>query len=147
MLQCFGADLSWNPMLSRLNKSIRIRAAVALAVAYSFCVLAPAVALAFTDGDHAAHCLTDHHGMAADQHGGTAHMHADGQAHHHPDGASNADGKAHPGNCCGLFCMTALAHDPQVPLLVLSHASAVPFPADMGLPSRGPDRINRPHIA
>ena len=140
-------------MLTRLTKSFRIKAAIVLAVAYAFCVLAPTTGLAFADAAHAVPCLTDHHGLAAaHNHGGTTHVHTDGNTHRHADnGASHkhseGDGKAHPGNCCGLFCMSALATDPAVTLGTPAEATALFPAADTGPASRGPDRINRPPIA
>jgi hypothetical protein len=140
-------------MSVRLTTKYRIRAAIALALLYAFCVLAPSAALAFVDGPIAFHCLTEQHGFAGTHdHGGPPHVPADGTTHHHHDGGgtpkhSDADGKSHPGNCCGLFCMTALAADAALTL-----ASPVNFtfarPAlDDHLTGRGPDRINRPPIA
>jgi hypothetical protein len=139
-------------MFSGLTRSFRIRTAIALAAVYAFCVLAPAAALAFMDGPAAVHCLTDQHGIAAPHaNDGDTHVHADGTSHrHHANDAthqdSNGGGKSHPGNCCGLFCMTALSADPT---LVLSAPVRFTFAApalDERIAGRGPDRINRPPI-
>jgi hypothetical protein len=140
-------------MLSGLTKAFRRKAAIAFAALYALCVLAPAVALAFVDGPTAVHCLTDQHGMArAHDHEGTVHGHADGTAHRHHDGGgahehSEADGKSHAGNCCGLFCLTALAGDAIAALSTpVRFTLTAPAPDDR-LTGRGPDRINRPPIA
>ena len=139
-------------MLSGLNKRFRLKAALALAALYAFCVLAPHAALALTNA--AAHCLTEPHGAAhvhQEQASAKSHVHADGVAHSHSDtGAaheeSGADGKSHGGNCCGLFCVTALAHEPA-PVLFAPQAAPLVGPAAFyHLSGCGPDRINRPPI-
>jgi hypothetical protein len=59
--------------------------------------------------------LTEQHGIAGSHnHDSSIHVHAAGTTHrHHDSGAasehSDGDGKSPAGNCCGLFCMTALA--------------------------------------
>lgn len=110
-------------------------------------------ALAFADAEHAVSCLTDNHGLAgAHNHGGTTHVQDDGNTHRHADGGSphkhsdKGDGKGHPGNCCGLFCMSALAADSVVTLGKRAEATALVPAADTSLASCGPDRINRPPI-
>jgi len=147
-------------MLARVNKRLRIRAALAVAVLYAFCALAPHAALAF--GHAAAHCLTD--GAAtAHVHKAKAqpasHTHADGTAHHHggvpahddasntePHQHSDADGKSDTGNCCGLFCISALALEPgmalRAPPLVATDLSSI----HDALSGHSPGRINRPPI-
>jgi hypothetical protein len=139
-------------MLSGLTKRFRLRAAITVAVLYAVCVLAPHAALAFVHGPSALHCLNDQHGMAAHHdHGGTAHRHADGSVHHHGDHGSNqnhsdSDGKDHPANCCGLFCMSALAADDGFSI-------AAPLPVSSGFATppvyaagRAPDGLYRPPI-
>lgn len=125
----------------------RLRAALMLAALYAFCVLGPAAALAFT---HAAmHCLTEQrpahvHGKAA----ANPHVHADSADHqHHDDGAAQEHsdaGKAANGNCCGLFCVTALPHEPGfAPLAPPVTGPAIAALVDT-LDGRGPDRIRKP---
>src|SRR3954462_78833 len=97
-------------MLTMRNRTSRWRAAVALAALYALCVLAPHAALAFTHA--AAHCLTEPHG-AAHVHAPVKparHVHADDTEHDHHGGAPDkpSDGKSVSGNCCGLFCVSAL---------------------------------------
>ena len=144
-------------MQKGLTKRFRLRAALGLAALYAFCVLAPHAALAL--GNNAAHCLTDDH-TAAHVHKApaatTAHTHADGSLHHHPARAahddagnlphknSDADGKSHSGNCCGLFCFSAITLDPGVTLPAPpAFATEAPGPDD-ALAGRGPDRLKRP---
>jgi hypothetical protein len=140
-------------MLFRLTKSFRIKAAIAVAILYAFCVLAPSAALAFADSSMVAHCLTEQHGMAKPHaHGGKTHVHDDGTAHHHGDhGAaadlSDTDKQGHSGNCCGLFCMSALAAEAVAALGDPLHFSLLVPAVSRDLASRGPDRINRPPIA
>jgi hypothetical protein len=137
----------------------RFTAALGLAVAYLFCVLAPSAALALGGS---AHCLTDvpvaahvHAAKAkAEPHAhaaATTHRHGDGTVHHHADKGAPpqpaTDDHAAGANCCGLFCITAIALDPAVmlpqPPAVLPEA---PRLAEEHAGS-GPDRINRPPIA
>jgi hypothetical protein len=147
-------------MLFRLTKSFRTKAAIAVALLYAFCVLAPSAALAFADSAMAAHCLTEQHGMAKPHdhggkphdHGGKAHVHDDGTAHHHGDhGAaadqSDTDKQGHSGSCCGLFCMSALAAEAAATLGDPLHFSLLAPAVSRDLASRGPDRLIRPPIA
>lgn len=104
-----------------------------LALVYLFCVLAPAMSFAFSDGTRAGPCLTeDEHGM------GIVHVHEhisavaqhvqeDGRSHDHassvvasaPDDGQTAAGsdpvsspvnhdKSFGGQCCGMICVSAL---------------------------------------
>jgi uncharacterized iron-regulated membrane protein len=154
-------------MLSRFDRTNRIRATIALVIAYAFCVLAPHAALAFTGGSLTMHCLTElsdladvHQAAAAP----VAHTHADGTTHmhgapkntpmhmaQHKHGDGNTHdhgkpGKADDGNCCGLFCLSALNHDgvaalPSPPPAARTKAAPEPERA-----SRDPDRIDEPPI-
>ena len=144
-------------MLSALTKTVRVKAAIVLAVLYALCILAPAVAFALSDDPALAHCLTEGHvGIhdhgAKPEHGGKLHVHADGTAHqHHDDGAapqsSGNDGKAAIATCCGLFSVVAIPGELLPNFGLHSLASVVlPVLAD-ALSGRGPDRINRPPIA
>jgi hypothetical protein len=145
-------------MLSLPTKSFRLKAAVAVAALYAFCILSPALAFTLADGGMAPPCLLDdlaaipvasgaahHHGSAPDTQAAT---------HHHagqPEGAKasgDSDGeKSRPGECCGLFPMVALAGvlrpDPAPSRLT---STIIPVLAD-ALIGRGPDRIIRPPIA
>ena len=145
-------------MFARLSKGLRSRAALAAAALYAFCVLMPSAAVALGSGGH---CLTDDHPAAhihkakADV---AAHTHADGMVHHHggktvahddatdPHKHSKADDKGGNGNCCGLFCISAIAGDPGPMLLApLSFAADLPALAD-ALTGRDPGRLHRPPI-
>jgi hypothetical protein len=135
-------------MLSGLSKRFRLNAAAVLAALYAVCVLAPHAALAITQV--AAHCLTESHG-AAHVHGSstTKHVHADGTAHDHGGGAphNHADGdKAPVGSCCGVFCVTALPHEPVPALATPLVARQIEPGAFFELAGREADRINRPPI-
>jgi hypothetical protein len=156
-------------MLSLPTKSFRVKAGVALAALYAFCILLPAVAFALADGRMAPPCLVDDlavlsmhdhaapaESAAAHHHGGATEAHAEGMTHHHSDGghaqgakapADSASGKNRPGECCGLFPMVALAgvlRPAPAPSRLTS--TVIPLLAD-ALIGRGPDRIIRPPIA
>jgi len=140
-------------MLSVPTKGFRIRAAIALALLYAVCVLAPPAAFAFSQNPHLAHCLTDDHVVVGiHDHGGTNHVHAEGTAHRHhddgaPHGSSGDDGKGQAANCCGLFFTVAIPGNPAIALEPLSRASVVLPTLGDALSGRGPERINRPPIA
>jgi hypothetical protein len=109
-------------------------------------VLLPPVALAFTEGAMAAHCLSgDHHSAAA------AHVHDDGAAHHHDESGSGqkqagADDKSAPATCCGLFCLSAAMADTTLSIGKTLEASTLVLMHDDSIAGRGPDRIERPPI-
>jgi hypothetical protein len=156
-------------MLSLPTKSFRVKAAVAVAALYAFCILLPATAFALADGRMAPPCLMDDlsalsmhdHAMpagpvAAHHHGGATHAQAEGTAHHHGEGAHAAspapqgspdEGKSRPGECCGLFPMVALAGGLRPPLAPSRLTSTVIAALTDALIGRGPDRIIRPPIA
>ena len=144
--QCF------KPMRS-LTKNLRTRAAIFIVLAYAVCALAPSAALAFADNPKAFHCLAELNGMttAVAEHETVVHAHADGIVHHHDqsgmsDKYSGTDNKSHAGNCCGLFCVSALAHDPGLTFGVDTPASpALPTVAN-GLAGCGPNLLHRPPI-
>src|SRR5215469_10896018 len=132
--------------MSALTKTLRVKAAIVLAALYALCILAPAVAFAFSDNPAVAHCLTEGHVGVHDhgtnhEHGGTLHVHADGSGHQHHD-----DGKAAIATCCGLFSIVAIPGEP-VPSFGLDSLASVVLPVlGEALSGRGPERINRPPI-
>jgi hypothetical protein len=143
--------------MSALTKTLRVKAAIVLAVLYALCILAPAVAFALSDNPAVAHCLTEGHVGVHDhgakhEHGRKLHVHADGTAHqHHDDGAvpqpSRDDGKAAIASCCGLFSVVAIPGEP-VPSFGSDRFASVVLPVlGEALSGRGPKRINRPPIA
>jgi hypothetical protein len=135
-----------------LTKNLRSRAAIIIALAYAFCVLAPSAALAFTDAPTAFHCLSELDAVSAPSPEGLGHTHMDGASHHHdegsaPDHHSGLGDKGHAGSCCGLFCVSALAHDPGLTFGVSAPASpALPAVAN-GLAGHAPSPLHRPPIA
>jgi hypothetical protein len=155
-------------MLSLPTKSFRVKAGVALATLYAFCILLPAVAFALADGRMAPPCLIDelavlsvhdhavpngtaaahHHEGAADAHAGDHHHHAvGGQAQGAKAPGDSDSGKSRPGECCGLFPMVALAGGLRAaPAPSRLTSTVIPLLAD-ALIGRGPDRIIRPPIA
>lgn len=138
-------------MLRRVTKAARIRTAAILALLYALCVLAPAVAFAFSDGSHVLHCLIDdHHGLGivhADEHPGmAAHVHGDGTAHEHSK-APQSHGKNSLPQCCGLAFTSALpATLTEVPVPVRPAAREV-HDNQQDLAGRAPDRLYRPPIS
>ena len=137
---------------------MRSRAAVALAALYAICVLVPSAAIAVGSSGH---CLTDDrpaahvHKAKADV---TAHTHGDGTVHHGgqpaahdqdesaPQKHSTTGGKDESGNCCGLFCISAIGTERGPRLLApLSFAADLPALAD-ALTGRDPGLLHRPPI-
>lgn len=140
-------------MLSVLTRTLRMKAAIVLAVLYAFTVLAPHAALAITGPNGLVHCLTqaksdhDHgsHGTASH-----THQHADGTVHNHDDqnnAPQSGDSKGPATACCGLFSVTAMVSESSVEFPSLDFVSTVlPFP-NAPVEGQGPGRINRPPIA
>lgn len=122
-------------MLLRLTRSMRIKVGRVIALAYLFCVLAPAASLAW--GSAMAPCLGDevmladlvqvHHPLVA-SHGDAPHEHAGARPHHHVTANDEPvphhhGGKGTVGPCCAMMCVSALPADlPSVakPLLPIS---------------------------
>lgn len=147
-------------MLTRLNKGLRFRSAIALAALYAFCILLPQAALAYSKNP--AHCLTDTspaHVHQASADAKPAHVHSDGSVHSHGAKASAAhddaaapgeakhdgDGKR-AGQCCGLFCISAMPHHLSAAVsgpLTFTHAAPALQDALVGC---DPTRITRPPI-
>jgi hypothetical protein len=140
----------------------RFAAALALAVFYALCILAPHAAVAL-GGDP--YCLKDApvaahvHAAKAEPHAhaGAMHQHGDGTVHRHSDSGladkslpqqSDTNDKNHSATCCGLFCITAIAFDvatvlpPPPPPVTLAALGR-----DEAHAGQGPVRINRPPIA
>ena len=136
-----------------LTKLFRTRAAILIALAYAFCVLAPSAALAVANNPASFHCLDELSGVSApSKHEGLSHAHADGTIHHHdhsgaPDHHSGTGGKADDGSCCGLFGVSALAHDPGLMFGVSTPASPAPSAISNGLAGRATPPLHRPPIA
>lgn len=139
-------------MLSSVTKRVRLRAALTLALIYALCVVAPPLALAFSDGTVAAHCLTEDYGFS-NEHAFHVHdqadTHVDIVAEKHADAATPTTHNKkkhdhHSGTCCGLFCHAVASNNqigfsrerisgPLVPPVLCEH-----------LAGRDPDRISRP---
>jgi hypothetical protein len=129
-------------MLSGLTRRFRLRAAITFAALYAFCVLLPPAALALTHA--AAHCLTEQ--RAAHVHGKSAesHDHADGSVHQHDDQAQHSDAGDKAQNCCGLFCISAMPHEPGLELVTPLAVSRTMPAAAHALDGREPDRLRKP---
>jgi hypothetical protein len=146
-------------MLLRLTRSMRIRVGRIIALAYLFCVLAPAASLALGNGP--APCLDDslladlvpvHHQMQASHtHGGASHHHEGVHAHHqtaaHDAPAPNHhDGKGTPGPCCAMMCVSALPADLPSVAKPLQPVSACSPEIVASLHSAAPPLLYRPPI-
>lgn len=141
-----------------------------LALAYLFCVLAPAMSFAFADGARAAPCLTENeHGMGivhVHEHGGVAkHVHEDGGTHDHsspavaPDGgqvaaaAADADSlpldhhKSSGGQCCGMVCVNALPATVTEFVRPIAPRSICLSTDYRAVADSGPPQLYRPPIA
>jgi hypothetical protein len=132
-----AARRAYRRMLLRLTRSMRIRVGRFVALAYLFCVLAPAASLAW--GQDPASCLGDdvllanivpaHHQMQTSHEIQTSHVHGDSShqqdsSHHHAGVHANHQtaaqdapaphhhgGKGTPGPCCAMMCVSALPAD------------------------------------
>jgi hypothetical protein len=142
-------------MLSAVTNTFRVKAAIVLAVLYALCILAPAVAFAFSDNPAVAHCLTEGHVGVHDhgsKHDGSKlHVHANGITHQHHDDAAEPqpagdDGKGAIASCCGLFSVVAIPGEPIPSFGFYSLASVVLPIFGKALSGRDPERINRPPI-
>lgn len=142
---CWSVDsrLRSNRMLNWLTRGMRHWAAAALVVLYALCVLAPAAAFAFGDGTKAAHCLTDeNHGLGTSHAHSKTQTHHDGAAHQHSDDADEQ--QTTPSQCCGLFCLSALAPSIDLPLAQPELLALLPSLNGNGILGHGPDRLDRP---
>ena len=153
-------------MLSRLTRTRRLTAGRLLALAYLFCVLAPAMSIAFADGARAAPCLTeDEHGVnIVHMHGRVAkHVHEDGSTHDHsppavaPDGgqaaapAADSDSpldhhKSSGGRCCGMACVNALPAAVVEFVRPIAPRSICLFTDYRAVDDNGPPQLYRPPI-
>jgi hypothetical protein len=139
--------------MRHLSQRFRFRASILVALAYAFCVLAPSAALAFSDSPTAFHCLSELAVMGAhSQHEAAGHTHMDGASHHHdesgaPDHHSGMGDKGHSGSCCGLFCTTALSHDPGLTFGLTAPASLTLLAVAKSIFGRAPSPLHRPPIA
>ncbi|WP_438265058.1 hypothetical protein [Bradyrhizobium commune] len=139
---------------------MRMRVGRLVALAYLFCVLAPAAALAWGNGS--APCLDEtlladlvpvHHQVAASHmHSDSTHDHAGIHAHHQT-AAQDApiphhhDGKGKVGPCCAMMCVSALPADlPSVATPVQPISACAPEIV-VSLHSEAPPRLYRPPIA
>ena len=141
---------------------MRIRVGRLVALAYLFCVLAPAAALAWGNGP--APCLgddallgglvpVDHQVVASHAHdGNVTHDHA-GMHTHHETAAQDIpaphhhDGKGKPGPCCAMMCVIALPADLPGVAKPVQPISACEPEIVASLHSEAPPLLYRPPIA
>ena len=146
-------------MLLRLTRSMRIRVGRIIALAYLFCVLAPAASLAWGSGP--APCLDDailadlvpvQQMQTSQMHDGPAHYHARPHAHHQAAAQGTPaphhhDGKGAVGPCCAMMCVSALPADLPVVAKPLQPISACAPEIVVSLHSTAPPQHYRPPIA
>jgi len=145
-------------MLLQLKRSMRIRVGRFIALAYLFCVLAPAAALAWGSGP--APCLDDvlladlvpvHHQMAENHaHGDVLHDHVTAHTHHQSAQDAPAphhhDSKGKAGPCCAMMCVSALPADLPSFAKPLQPVSTCVPEIVASLRSEAPPRLYRPPI-
>jgi hypothetical protein len=137
-------------MLGSIARTLRLKAAVFLAVLYAFAVLAPHAAIALAGPQGLLHCLTE--GQAANPEAGSAggHMHAESTPHSHDNGKSGPgsdEQKRLASACCGLFTAPALVFELQVVPPARIAIAQAPLFAETSVDGQGPGRIIRPPIA
>lgn len=129
-------------MFLRITRTIRIRTGWLIALGYLACVLMPGAALALGTGP--APCLDVDIAIGAIRdHAMHMHHHADGgdpsTAHHH-------DGKASPGPCCAMMCVTALPAALPTVVGPSQPVSTCTAEGDLSLPGEAPPLLYRPPI-
>jgi hypothetical protein len=139
------------------TKNLQRQAAILIAVTYALCILAPAAALAVVASPASFHCAEELNATAAPTQASMVHPSAGGMAspheqsnHEHggaPDHHSDNGDKKQTGNCCGLFCVSALAHDPGITFGVSASESSSVTALASGLSGRAPPPLHRPPIA
>lgn len=137
-------------MLGSIARTLRLKAAVFLAVLYTFAVLAPHTAIALVGPQGLLHCLTE--GQAANHEAGSfgAHVHAESAPHSHDNGKTglnNDEQKRLASACCGLFTAPAVVFELQVVPPVWIAIVQAPLFAETSVDGQGPGRIIRPPIA
>jgi hypothetical protein len=147
-------------MLLRLTRSMRIRVGRFIALAYLFCVLAPAASLAWGQGP--APCLDNdvlranivpaHHQIQTSHaHGDHSHHHAGAHAHHETAARDapvpHHHDKGTPGPCCAMMCVSALPADLPSVAKPLQPISACSPEIVASLHSAAPPLHYRPPIA
>lgn len=135
-------------MFVLLTSKWRERAAAIVVALYALCLVAPTAAFAFSDDLMPAHCLSlaDDHPGAAELAVAESHTYQDGINHHKSSDSKSSPGDAdHPGNCCGLFCLTAIAPPAfSIAETRVVQVSVVALPAAESLFGRSASRIDRP---
>ncbi len=134
---------------------MRIKVGRLIALAYLFCVLAPAASLAWSNGP--APCLDEavpaHHQMPAGHgHDASSHQHAGAHAHHQTT-ERDAPAQHHHGDqgtvgpCCAMMCVSALPADLPSVAMPLPPVTACAPEIVASLHSAAPPLHYRPPIA
>jgi hypothetical protein len=161
----YSPEYHWSPLAAQramfgyLTKATRWRMAATFALAYTLCVFAPPLALAFAQSADVLHCLTVRHEhrspvAAADVVGAPrsyeAHAHHDA-AGHQDHGSHDADGPPAGGmdaasDCCGFLCLSAIPAGPVPCVGPQERMLTTEVLGGQSIAGRGPDRIDRPPI-
>jgi hypothetical protein len=146
-------------MLTRLNKSRRLKAGWCIALAYLFCALAPSLSFAFADGSMSAPCIIEDHGpgMHRHLHGSTdRHQHDASGVHGHSQGAAiladqavpeKAPQKTADTRCCGLISVSAIPAGEIVVIRPTALTSLCETESTRVVADNTPPRLYRPPIS
>jgi hypothetical protein len=125
-------------MLEGLRSGFGFRVAILLAAFAAFCFVAPPAVVAFGHGSDTVQCLA--HGEDTHHNG-----HMDASDKDHGDHAKLPS--HHDQNCCGMFCLSALAPASGPVVEGLLAPDELSPPAETRFFSRTPDLPHRPPIA
>ncbi len=124
-------------MLTALTTGMRFRLAMFVAAFAALCFLVPPAVLAFGHGANTVDCLS--HADMVDH--GATHTHGA-----KPDGDGSAPA-GHQPNCCGLFCMSALAADTEAAVEPIDAGTASFSALESRPASQAPEKPDRPPIS
>ena len=124
-------------MLQKLRTGLGFRVAMAAAAFAALCFVAPPAVMAFGHGSNTVHCLANADTVDHGMHGGATHK-------DHGDRAK-LPGDNSP-NCCGLFCLSALAPASGPVIASVIVLSALAPSVEKNLFGRTPDLPIRPPI-
>ena len=147
-----------------ITRLFRMKVVLADAALYILCALTSSGALAYTDNNGVAHCLSEA-GSPARAHAvqaASSHFRSDGTWHeHHSNGTQHKhDGKVVADNCCRVLCISAIIPvvtlrtlelgAPLVPYKSLVELRAIYMPdaarAVSGIPRADPEETGSPRF-
>jgi hypothetical protein len=102
-------------MFRWVNHNLRVRGAIWLVAIYAFCVVAPPVALAVTNGALSPHCISkdrsDGHSMHADSGTMTEVGNSADEQVEIPFGVQHKGKQSKSKICCGMLCISAITSE------------------------------------